>query len=66
MADITKKFDDFKNKKVKEFEKDKTYEPLSDDVIAVSKLDSGEYEKIEGPVSISQVTGIVTDEDEIK
>lgn len=66
MSDITKKFDDFKDKEVKKFDKTKTYEPLSDDITAIAKLDTGEYEEIEGEVSISQITGVVTDPDEIK
>ena len=66
MSDITKKFDDFKNKKVKNFEKDGEFQPLSDDIIAMSKLDNGDYQKVKGPVNIVQITGIITDEDEIK
>ena len=66
MGDITKKFDDFKNKEVKKFDKTKEFQPLSDDVIALAKLDTEEYEEIEGPVSISQITGVVTDPAEIK
>ena len=66
MSDITTKFDDFKNKKIKKFDKEKEFQPLSDDIIAISKLDNGEYEKIKGPVEIVQITGLVSDEDEIK
>ena len=66
MADITTKFDDFKSKKIKKFDKDQEYEPLSDDIIALSKLDNGEYEKVTGPVNIVQITGVITDEEEIK
>jgi len=66
MGDITKKFDDFKNKEVKKFDKDKEYQPLSDDVTAMAKLDNGEYKEIEGPVNITQITGVVTDPEEIK
>jgi hypothetical protein len=43
MSDITKKFDDFKNKNIKKFNKSKEYEPLSDDIVAMSKLDNGDY-----------------------
>jgi len=64
MSDITKKFDDFKTKKVKDFAKNKEFSPLSDDIIALS--DTGEYKKIKEPVKIVQVTGMITDEDEIK
>jgi len=66
MSDITKKFDDFKTKKVKNFEKEGEFQPLSDDIIAMSKLDNGDYQKIKGPVNIVQITGVITDEDEIK
>jgi len=64
--DITTKFDDFKSKKAKKFDKDKEHQQLSDDIIAISKLDNGEYEKIKGPVEVVQITGAITDEDEIK
>lgn len=63
---ITTKFDNFKSKKIKNFEKDKEFQPLSDDIITISKLDNGDYEKVKGPIKIVQVTGVITDEDEIK
>lgn len=66
MSDITKKFDDFKTKKGKNFEKDGEFQSLSDDIIAISKLDNGDYQKVKGPVKIVQITGVITDEDEIK
>jgi hypothetical protein len=66
MTDITTKFNDFKDKKNKNFEKDKEFQPLSDDIITISKLDNGEYKKIKEPVEIIQITGMITDEDEIK
>lgn len=66
MSDITTKFDEFKSKKVNDFEKNDEYQSLSDDIIAISKLDNGEYEKIKGPIEIVQITGMLTDEDEIK
>jgi len=66
MSDITTKFDDFKNKKTKKFNKDKEFQPLSDDIIAISKNDKGDYEKVKGPVEIVQITGVISDEDEIK
>jgi hypothetical protein len=66
MSDITTKFDEFKSKKVNDFEKNDEYQSLSDDIIAISKLDNGEYEKIKGPIEIVQITGVLTDEDEIK
>lgn len=61
-----KKFDEFKKKEIKRFDKKGEYEPMSDDVVAMAKLDTGEYEKVEGPINITQVTGIVTDPEEIK
>jgi hypothetical protein len=66
MTDITTKFNDFKDRKNKNFEKDKEYQYLSDDIIAISKLDNGEYVKIKEPIEIVQITGMLTDEDEIK
>jgi hypothetical protein len=66
MSDITKKFDEFKNKKVKDFSKNKEFQPLSDDIIAISRLDNGEYRKIEGPMEIVQITGMIEDPEEIK
>lgn len=47
-------------KKFNEFDK------LSDDIIALSKNDDGSFEKITEPINILQVTGIITDENEIK
>lgn len=66
MSDITTKFNDFKDKKIKKFDKTEEFQPLSDDIIAISKLDNGDYEKIKSPVKIVQITGIVSDEEEIK
>lgn len=66
MSDITTKFDNFKNKKMKDFEKKKEFQNLSDDIIAISKLDNGDYKKIDEPMEIVQITGVITDEDEIK
>lgn len=66
MTDITTKFDDFKSKKIKAFDKSGEFQTLSDDIIAISKLDNGDYEKVKGPVNIIQITGVITDEDEIK
>lgn len=66
MSDITTKFDDFKNKKVKKFNKDKEFQPLADDIVAIKKLDNGDYEKVKGPIELVKITGIISDEDEIK
>lgn len=66
MSDITTKFNDFKDKKTKKFDKDKEFQPLSDDIIALSKLDNGEYQKADGPMQIVQITGVINDPEEIK
>ena len=66
MSEITTKFGEFKDKKTKEFDKDKSFQPLSDDIIAISKLDNGDYEKVKEPVIITQITGVITDKEEIK
>lgn len=66
MSDITKKFYDFKEDKTKKFDKEKEFQPLSDDIIALSRLDNGDYQKVKGHVKIVQITGVITDEDEIK
>lgn len=64
--DITTKFGEFKDKKVKSFDKDNEYGSLSDDIVVMSKLDRGDYVKVKEPVEIVQITGLITDEDEIK
>jgi hypothetical protein len=66
MSDITTKFDNFKKKKIEDFAKNKEFQPLSDDIIAVKELEDGSIEKIKGPIEIVQVTGIITDEEKIK
>ena len=64
--DITTKFSDFKNKKIMDFEKNKEYNSLSDDIVAFSKLDTGEYEPIKSDINIVQILDIVKDPEEIK
>ena len=44
----------------------KKFKDLSDDVVVLSKLDDGTYEEIKEPINILQVTGLITDEEEIK
>lgn len=44
----------------------KKYKDLSDDIVVLSKLEDGTYEEIKEPVSILQVTGMITDPEEIK
>jgi hypothetical protein len=43
----------------------KKFKDLSDDIIALSKLDDGTYEEIKEPITILQVTGLITDEKEL-
>ena len=38
MADITKKFEDFKKKKDNKFSKENEFEPMSNDIVALGKL----------------------------
>jgi hypothetical protein len=63
---ITTDFEEFKKSKVKEFNRKKTFEPLSSDIEILRELEDGNIEKIEGPIEIVQVTGIITDKDRIK
>jgi len=54
---ITTDFEKFKDKqKIGE---------LSDDITILKKLDNGDYERMKEPVSIRQITGIITDDKEI-
>ena len=43
----------------------KKFKDLSDDITALSKLDDGTYEEIKEPITILQITGIITDEKEL-
>lgn len=56
---ITTDFEKFKRKSKKD-------KQLSDDILILKKLDDGEYEKMENPVYIKQITGILTDKKEIE
>lgn len=62
---ITIDFEKYKNKKMKEFDKKKTYEPLSSDIVALKELDDGTIEKVDGPIEIIQISDIIKDEDRI-
>jgi len=62
---ITTDFEKFKKKEINKFKKTKEYDQLSDDIVAIRKLDNGNYEKITEPVNIVQITGIIKDEKEI-
>lgn len=62
---ITKDFEEYKQKKVDKFKKDKTFDPLSSDIVALKELEDGNIEKVKGPIEIIQVTGVITDEDRI-
>lgn len=66
MSDITTSFKDFKDKKIKTFDKDEEFQPLSDDIIALKELDNGDFEKVKGPIEIVKVTGVITDEERIE
>ena len=43
----------------------KKFKELSDDIVVI-KNDMGEYEKVKEPVELVQITGILTDEEEIE
>lgn len=58
---ITTDFEKFKSKQ----NKSKGYDPLSDDITILKKLDNGDYEKVKGPINVVQVTGVITDDKEI-
>jgi hypothetical protein len=62
---ITTKFADFKQKKVDKYKKDKVFEPLSDDVVALRELENGDFETISDPINILQITDIITDKERI-
>lgn len=64
--DITTKFSEFTDKKLTNFDKKGEYNNLSDDIVALNKLDTGEYEAVKGEVNIVQILDIVKDPDEIK
>lgn len=66
MSDITTKFSDFKDEKVKKFKKTKEFEPLSDDIVALKELENGEIETIKEPIKIVQITGLITEPERIK
>lgn len=63
---ITKDFEEYKQKKANKFKKEKTFDPLSSDIVALKELEDGNIEKVKGPIEIIQVTGVITDEDRIK
>lgn len=63
---MIEKFEEFKAKKVKKQQKTGEFQQLSDDIVALKKLEDGNYEKIKEPVEIVQITGILTDPEEIK
>ena len=62
MSDI-QKYNDFSKDREDSFNKNKSYEPMSDDILALAKNDKGEFEKIKGNIDIVQITGIVPDEE---
>lgn len=62
MSDI-QKFDDFGKNRVDNYNKEDSYKPMSDDILALAKNDKGEFEKIKGKIDIVQITGIVPDDE---
>jgi hypothetical protein len=44
----------------------KKFEDLSNDIVVLAKLEDGTFKKIEEPINILQVTGLITDPEEIK
>lgn len=64
--DITMNFNEFTDKKVKDFDKKKEFKTLSDDIVILKKFDDGEFKKVSEPMEVVQVTGVVSDPDEIK
>jgi hypothetical protein len=66
MSNITTKFQDFKDGKVKDFNRTKEFEPLSDDIVALRELENGDIEKITEPIQIVSITGIITEPEKIK
>jgi hypothetical protein len=65
MKDITTKFADFKKKQNSKFDKNKEFNTLSSDIIALGKLDDGEYEIINEPVEIISIIDMIKDPAEI-
>lgn len=65
MSNLTTDFEEYKNKKVKEFNPKKGFDPISSDIIALKELEDGNIEKVEGPIEILQVSDIITDKDRI-
>jgi hypothetical protein len=71
MSDITK-FEDFKNQKIKDFNRTKEFQPLSNDIIAFKDFTNTTsakihgIEKIEGTIKIISITDIITDPEKIK
>lgn len=55
-----------KIKKFNDYDKEEViYEPLSDDITAIEKID-GEYVKIDEPIKIIKIVDVLTDEKEIR
>jgi len=51
---------------MKKIKKINDFEPLSNDITTFIKNDDGSLEKISEPINILQITGLITDENEIK
>jgi hypothetical protein len=59
-------FENFRKEKIDKQQKTKTFDPLSDDFVALQKDENGDYKKIDGPIEIVQILDIVKDEKEIE
>lgn len=65
MDNLTTDFEEYKRKKAEKFKKEKEFEPLSSDIVALKELEDDNIEKVEGPIEIIQITGVITDRDRI-
>lgn len=63
---LTIDFEEYKNKKVKDFKKTNIFEPLSSDIVALRELEDGNIEKVTGPIEIIQITDVITDKERIE
>jgi hypothetical protein len=65
MSNLTTKLKDFRKKKVQKQQKSGEFEQLADDITFFQNID-GEWEKADEPMELVQVTGVLTDEEEIQ
>jgi len=55
-----------KMSKIKKYKDFDGKDNLSNDIIVLSKDENGNFEKIDEPINILQITGVVTDEEDLK